>query len=77
VEYLIDSGANIDIQDRIGVNEGEFDMQNYFITFCSFLFLCQRTPLHWAAKRCHFKIVKVLLRKKADMHIKDEDGVCV
>ena len=56
-----------------------FDMKNYFMKFLFFfvLFLHQRTALHWAAKRCHINIVKVLLRNEADMHVKDEDGVCV
>ena len=36
----------------------------------------QRTPLHVAASKGRDYTVEHLVRKGADMHIKDKDGVC-
>ena len=35
----------------------------------------QMTPLHVAAENGRFKLVKLLVNKKADINIKDNDGV--
>ena len=42
----------------------------------SFTFSYQQTPLHVAASRGHDYTVECLVKKGADMNIKDESGVC-
>ena len=40
-------------------------------------FSCQKTPLHVAASNGHDYTVKCLVKKKADINIKDKTGVRV
>ena len=50
------------------------EVSDFFAYFCCF-FLHQMTPLHAAAEKGRFNVIKPLVDKGANINIKDNDGV--
>jgi len=84
VKYLIESGADIDIQDKYNYTPlydvtfcNNINIVKYLVDQGANLNICDNsgfTPLHMAAVNGNMDIVKCLLEHGADKYIKNDEG---
>lgn len=77
VQLLLHKGVDVNAMHEINgwyVKSQNFSLMIYSTTFIfHFLFTFFRTPLHWASKRGHRDIVRILLANGADISIRTKN----
>lgn len=76
VSLMLQRGADVSTQDRIGSTCRSMHLFSFFKFFIIFIskIICAVTPLHWAAWNGHTKTAKILIDKGAAVNSTTQEG---